>query len=183
MFCSLASGFWHILVKTNLLQGKRTWLMFSSSASAPSSFLVSSSLFCSYLSQAAWLSEKHDWMYFGTLMFKCEQDFIPFRRFSLSRAWLLVSFQRSPARFTCSVVEIVVVVYFTSIVSFKLELHLATQELWTLGLLGECCPLVQDCLEHLPLLVQLVDNLKRASDYFFFILIWISMTQSFESIN
>ena len=32
--------------------------MFSSSVSAPSSFLNSSSRFCSYLSQAAWLSEE-----------------------------------------------------------------------------------------------------------------------------
>ena len=38
-------------------------------------------------------------------------------------------------------------------------LHLPAQELRTLRLLGECCPLVQDCLEHLPLLVQLVDHL------------------------
>ena len=47
----------------------------------------------------------------------------------------------------------------------SLKLHLPTQELRALWLLGECRPLVQDCLENLPLLVQLVNNLKMKREH------------------
>ena len=39
--------------------------------------------------------------------------------------------------------------------------HLPAQELGALGLLGERRALVKDRLEHLPLLVQLVDHLRK----------------------
>ena len=105
--------------------------MFSSSESAASSFLVSSSRFCSYLSHAAWLSEKH---------VVC--DFEGWARCCTSQ--------------TLQPVKSLVVGLLPEVAS---ALHLPGQELRTLGLLGECCPLVQDCLEHLPLLVQLVNDL------------------------
>ena len=41
------------------------------------------------------------------------------------------------------------------------DLHLAAEELGTLWLLGERGAFVQDRLEHLPLLVQLVDHLPK----------------------
>ena len=44
-------------------------------------------------------------------------------------------------------------------------LHLPAQELGALGLLGERRALVKDRLEHLPLLVQLVNNLKMKREH------------------
>ena len=43
-------------------------------------------------------------------------------------------------------------------------LHLPAQELGALGLLGERRALVKDRLEHLPLLVQLVDHLEMKAE-------------------
>ena len=50
---------------------------------------------------------------------------------------------------------------FTCENNSRQELHLAAKELGTLWLLGERGAFVQDRLENLPLLVQLVDHLRK----------------------